>query len=74
MSLSELFATFVNNLLPIMLISAAGYGLGKKYNIDARSVGRLSFYFFSPVLVFNLQLTASSRPVKCLKPALWRLA
>lgn len=54
MSLSELFATFANNLLPIMLISAAGFVLGKKFNIDARSVGRISFYFFSPVLVFNL--------------------
>ena len=54
MSLSELFVTFANNLLPIMLISAAGFVLGKKLNIDARSVGRTSFYFFSPVLVFNL--------------------
>ncbi len=54
MSLSELFATFANNLLPIMLISAAGFILGKKLNIEARSVGRVTFYFFSPVLVFNL--------------------
>jgi predicted permease len=62
MSLSELFATFANNLLPIMLISAAGFVLGKKLNIDSRSVGRLSFYFFSPVLVFNL-LVHSQLPV-----------
>jgi len=54
MSLSELFATFANNILPIMLISAVGYVLGKRLNIDARSVGRIAFYFFSPVLVFNL--------------------
>jgi malate permease and related proteins len=54
MSLSELFATFANNILPIMLISAAGFVLGKTLNIDARSVGRVSFYFFSPILVFSL--------------------
>jgi predicted permease len=54
MSLSELFATFVNNILPIMLISAVGFVLGKTLHIDSRSVGRISFYFFGPVLVFNL--------------------
>jgi predicted permease len=54
MSLTELFATFANNLLPIMLISIAGFALGKILKIDARSVGRVSFYFFSPALVFSL--------------------
>jgi len=54
MSLSELFATFANNILPIMLISAAGFILGKTLKIDARSVGRVTFYFFSPILVFSL--------------------
>jgi malate permease and related proteins len=54
MSFSELLTTFANNLLPILLISAMGFVLGKTLNIDARSVGRVSFYFFSPILVFNL--------------------
>lgn len=54
MSLSELFATFANNILPVMLISAAGFVLGKTLNIDSRSVGRIYFFFFGPVLVFNL--------------------
>ncbi|HEY3312777.1 MAG TPA: AEC family transporter [Anaerolineales bacterium] len=54
MSLSELFNTFANNILPIMSISAAGFILGKTLNIDSRSIGRVSFYFFSPLLVFNL--------------------
>jgi predicted permease len=62
MSFSELFATFANNLLPIMLISAAGFVLGKKFNIDSRSVGRVSFYFFSPVLVFNLLIHSQLPP------------
>ena len=54
MTFSELFATFANNILPVMFISAAGFAIGKALNIDSRSVGRISFYFFSPVLVFNL--------------------
>ncbi len=54
MSFSELLATFANNLLPILLISALGFVLGKVMDIDSRSVGRVSFYFFSPILVFNL--------------------
>ena len=54
MSLSELIVTFVNNILPVMLISVAGFVLGKTLQIDSRSVGRIAFYFFSPVLIFNL--------------------
>jgi malate permease and related proteins len=57
MSLTELFNTFANNILPIMLISAVGFILGKTLNIDSRSIGRTSFYFFSPVLIFNLLIT-----------------
>lgn len=54
MLLSDLFATFANNLLPIMLITGAGYALGSFLQIDPRSIGRTTFFFFSPVLVFNL--------------------
>lgn len=57
MSFTELFDTFANNILPIMLISAAGFVLGRQLNIDSRAVGRSLFYFFSPVLVFNLLIT-----------------
>jgi predicted permease len=54
MSFSELLTTFANNLLPILLLSALGFALGKAVDIDARSVGRISFYFFNPILVFSL--------------------
>lgn len=57
MSIVELFDTFANNILPIMLISAAGFVLGRQLNIDSRAIGRSLFYFFSPVLVFNLLIT-----------------
>jgi len=56
MAFSELFATFANNLLPIMVISAGGFLVGRYLSVDARTIGRLAFYIFLPVLVFNLLL------------------
>jgi predicted permease len=56
MSLSVLFSTFANNILPIILLSSAGYALGKLLHIDPKSVGRVVFYVFSPVLIFDLML------------------
>lgn len=58
MSFHELFTTFANNLLPIMLIATAGYLLGKFLILDSRSIGRIVFYIFSPLLVFNLMVTS----------------
>jgi predicted permease len=56
MNITALFTTFANNLLPILLLSGAGFLLGKTLSIDARSLGRVVFYVFSPILVFNLLL------------------
>ena len=56
MSFSELFNTFANNLLPVLILSAAGFLLGRALPIDSRSLGRVIFYLFSPVLVFDLLL------------------
>ena len=56
MSFSVLAATFANNILPILLIGGAGFALGKTLHIDPRSLGRVVFYVFSPVLIFNLLL------------------
>jgi predicted permease len=56
MSFSVLASTFANNILPILLIGGAGFALGKTLHIDPRSLGRVVFYVFSPVLIFNLLL------------------
>jgi len=53
---NELLTTFANNLLPILLISGAGFLLGKTLSIESRSLGRVVFYIFSPILVFDLLL------------------
>ena len=54
MSLPLLSSTFANNLLPILLLSAAGFTLGKFFSIDSRTIGRVVFYIFAPILVFDL--------------------
>jgi predicted permease len=47
-------STFTNNLLPILLLSGAGFALGKFVSVEPRPLGRVIFYVLSPVLVFNL--------------------
>lgn len=54
MSFSVLASTFANNILPIILLSGAGFALGKLLHVDPRSLGRVVFYVFSPVLIFDL--------------------
>jgi len=56
MDFNSLFATFADNLLPILLLSGAGLLLGKTLSVDSRGLGRVVFYVFSPILVFNLLL------------------
>ncbi len=56
MSFNELLTTFANNLLPILLVSGAGFTLGKLLTVDSRSLGRVVFYVFSPLLVFDLMI------------------
>jgi predicted permease len=56
LSLSELAATFANNLLPVMILCAAGFLLQRAFSIDSRSLGRVIFYLFSPILAFDLLL------------------
>jgi predicted permease len=45
---------FVNNILPVLLLSGTGFALEKTLHVDARPLGRVIFYILSPVLVFNL--------------------
>lgn len=54
MDFNALLTTFADNLLPILLVSGAGFLLGKALDVDSRSLGRVVFYVFSPILVFNL--------------------
>jgi len=59
MSFNELLTTFANNLLPIFLVSGSGFVLGKFLTVDSRSLGRVVFYVFSPLLVFDLMIKST---------------
>ncbi|MGE5221359.1 MAG: AEC family transporter [Omnitrophica WOR_2 bacterium] len=50
--MSELPGLFANNLLPILLASAAGYPLGKWLKVNPRSFSQIILYVFTPCLVF----------------------
>jgi predicted permease len=54
----QLLNVFVNNLLPILLLSGAGFALGRTLKIDSRPLGRVIFYILSPVLIFNLLINS----------------
>jgi predicted permease len=54
---------FANNILPVLLLSGAGFALGKTLNLDARPLGRVIFYILSPALIFNL-LTSNALPLE----------
>jgi predicted permease len=52
-TLAVYWSIFYNNILPILLAAGAGFGLGRRLKLDVRSVSRLTFYVFSPCLVFD---------------------
>lgn len=56
-----LLEIFINNLLPIFLCAGAGLALGRAFEPDIKTMTRLSFYIFSPCLVFA-SLTQSPVP------------
>ena len=49
-----LLQIFANNLLPILLLAGAGFLVGKVLKLDPRPLGRVIFYIFAPLLIFNL--------------------
>lgn len=52
--MNSLLALFANNLLPVFLAAGAGYLLGKRTQVEARTISRIIFYIFLPCLIFNL--------------------
>jgi len=44
---------FINVILPIVIISAFGFALQRKYKMDLKTVSTVSLYIFLPALVFK---------------------
>jgi predicted permease len=51
---TALLDIFANNLLPILLIAACGFALGRTTQVEPRTLGRVTFNIFSPLLIFRL--------------------
>lgn len=54
----QLLSVFVDTVLPVFVVAAAGFVLAGFVKIDSRSIGRVLFYLATPSLVFrSLYLT-----------------
>jgi predicted permease len=42
-----------NDIIPIFLAASAGFLVGRRFQLDLRSLSRVAFYIFSPCLVYN---------------------
>ncbi len=60
--MAAVFAVFEQNILPIMLVAGFGFILRRTTHIDKQAISRLTFYIFSPALLFS-SLTASALPL-----------
>lgn len=52
--MSALLNLFLNNLLPVFLAAGTGYLLSWWQPVNPRSISQVTFYIFSPCLVFTL--------------------
>jgi predicted permease len=52
--LTDYINLFINNLLPIFLAAGAGFLLSQWLPIDPKTLSSITFYIFSPCLVFTL--------------------
>ncbi len=51
--MSDFFEVFTQNILPILLVAVVGYLLRTRLKIDKRTLSSVTFYAFSPALVFT---------------------
>lgn len=52
--MSELLGIFSENILPIVIVIAIGFTLQKTLKINPRPLSQVTFYAFSPALIFSL--------------------
>ena len=52
--MTDLFLLFIENLLPIFLAAGTGYLLSRWLKADPRTLSQVTFYIFSPCLIFTI--------------------
>jgi hypothetical protein len=58
----ELLQIFIDNIAPILLVAGAGFAAGRLLKIEARMLGQLLFFVFSPALAFDLLYKSEIQP------------
>jgi malate permease and related proteins len=53
----EILGIFVDNIAPILIITAIAYVVGKRFAIDPHPISRLLLYVLSPALIFKSMST-----------------
>ncbi|UCG24302.1 MAG: AEC family transporter [Chloroflexota bacterium] len=51
--MNALLDVFLQNILPIFLVTAMGFALRRRLGLDKQTLSKLTFYAFSPALVFS---------------------
>lgn len=72
--MNDYLRLFSNNLLPIFLAAGAGYLLARWQPINPRTLSTITFYVFSPCLVFNLLTTTRLSNNDIIRMALFAVA
>ena len=57
--MTTLLPLFSANLLPILITAGLGFVLSKTIDLDPKTISRVTFYLFSPALVFTILSTSS---------------
>ncbi len=52
--MANLLTLFIDNLLPILIMAGLGFLVSKTLHLDPKTVSRVTFYLFSPSLVFEI--------------------
>lgn len=51
-TLAELASILLNIIAPVIAVAALGFFLGRRFELDARSLSKFTLYLFSPALAF----------------------
>ena len=57
--MSDLLPLFSANLLPILITAGLGFLLSRTLELNPKTISRVTFYLFSPALVFQILSTSS---------------
>ena len=56
--MTGLIPLFTANLLPILITAGFGFLLSKVIDLNAKTISRITFYLFSPALIFSIFLSS----------------